>query len=134
VYDFGVGEMLPYFHLPSEIKEGTIDALNANETYYISPQACFVLFPAYPLLQGDPELLEALSRDFVNFKLHYTPEEICIVPGPKPGLFTALSLVLDPHATRNRVIIFSPWYESFEELPTFLTNQPTIVLETGDDW
>lgn len=40
VFDFGVGEMSPYFQVPQVMKDATTAALQNNQTHYISPQVC----------------------------------------------------------------------------------------------
>lgn len=121
VYDFGVGEMIPYFQLPQGFVQATTDAMWNNESHYISPQ-------------GHPRLLAALSRDFANFHLEYHENELCVLPGPKPALYTTMTLVLEPNVRRNRVVIWSPAYESFRDLTTLITHQPAIILDTDDKW
>lgn len=114
--------MAPYFTVPNVMKQAVIDATNDNQNHYISPQ-------------GDHDLLEALAHDFnKNFNLPYQTDELCIVPGPKPALYTAMAVVLDPNAHRNRVLIWSPAYESFRDLAFFITHQPSIILDTDDNW
>jgi aspartate aminotransferase len=117
VYDFGIGEMNPEIKVPYILKAAIADALNRDATHY-SPAA------------GDAELLEAISADLRVFGLNYSPSQIVVCAGPKDAFFKACLTLLSPADRRNRLIAFSPIYESYENTPILLTGQPPIILPT----
>jgi len=117
VFDFGVGEMNPSIQVPEVMKKAISDATFNDHTHYNPPQ-------------GDAKVLEALSRDFKNFRLNYSPSEIAMFPGPKPALWAALMAILDPNHPKNRVAAFTPVYEAFTDIPKLITGKDTILLET----
>ena len=119
VCNFGVGELNPEIRTPRPLIEAIVGALETDETHY-SPSA------------GDPELREALSRDFRAFGLDYAPSRIVVCPGPKDALFKACLTIMDRSARRNRVVSFAPIYESFEQVPRIITGLPPVVLETDE--
>jgi aspartate aminotransferase len=117
IFDFGIGEMNPEIPLPTNIKEGITKALKEDATHY-SPAG------------GDPELVEAIVEDLGRFQLNYSPEQIVVFPGPKDAIFKAALALLNPTAKRHRLVMLSPGYESFENIPMLLTGKPPILLET----
>lgn len=117
VYDFGVGEMNPEIKLPSIVKTVMSEAIISDMTHY-SPAA------------GDPELLSAISNDLHRFDLTHTPSQIVVCPGPKDAFFKTCLAIIGQSSSRNRLVAFSPIYESYQNIPVLLTGQPPILLPT----
>jgi aspartate aminotransferase len=122
VHNFGIGELQPEILVPDVVKSGVIDAINHNKTHYVSSF-------------GDSELLQALSDDFLaNFQLHYSPKQFVICSGPKDAVFKACLCVLSPNAKRNQTVVFTPVFESFENVPFLLTGKAPIKLKTDENF
>ncbi|MBM79486.1 MAG: hypothetical protein CMJ78_02690 [Planctomycetaceae bacterium] len=121
VLDLGIGEMNPEVRVPDLIKEAMAEALHADATHY-TPQ------------NGDPELISAISEDLERFGLEYSDEQIVICPGPKDAIFKVALTVLNPEAHRRRLVMFTPGYESFENIPMLVTGQPPVILPTDKDF
>ncbi len=117
IFDLGIGEMNPEIPLPALIKQGIADALEADATHY-SPQ------------NGDLELVSAISADLARFGLSYSNEQIVVCPGPKDAIFKVALTILNRTARRHRLVMLTPGYESFENIPMIVTGQSPVVLPT----
>ena len=117
VVNFGIGEMNPEIPVPASIKAGIKEALDANATHY-SPAP------------GDPELLEAIREDLGRFGLKYDSDQIVVCPGPKDAIFKIALTVLNANAERHRLVMLTPGYESFENIPALVTGKGPVVFDT----
>eukprot|EP01125_Pyxidicula_operculata_P021032 TRINITY_DN7955_c0_g1_i2.p1 TRINITY_DN7955_c0_g1~~TRINITY_DN7955_c0_g1_i2.p1 ORF type:complete len:429 (-),score=56.40 TRINITY_DN7955_c0_g1_i2:73-1359(-) len=121
LYDFGVGEMVPETQVPQQFKDEMINAIQQNKTTYCSSQ-------------GTRDVLKALSDDFkTNFALDYSPDQICMFPGPKDALWKVLLSILDANSQCNEVVAFAPYYEAFVSPPQLITGKPTILIDTDEN-
>jgi aspartate aminotransferase len=107
---FGAGE--PDFNTPENIKEAGINAIKANKTRYT---------PA----SGIPELKAAVAEKFKNENgLEYKPSDIIISCGAKHSLYNIFMAILNPG---DEVIIFSPYWVSYEEQVKIADGVPVFV-------
>ena len=107
---FGVGE--PDFNTPENIKEAGINAIKANMTRYT---------PA----SGIPELKAAVAEKFKKENgLEYKPSDIIISCGGKHSLYNIFMAILNPG---DEVIIFSPYWVSYEEQVKIADGVPVFV-------
>jgi aspartate aminotransferase len=107
---FGVGE--PDFNTPDNIKEAGINAIKANKTRYT---------PA----SGIPELKAAVADKFKKENgLEYKPSDIIISCGAKHSLYNIFMAILNPG---DEVIIFSPYWVSYEEQVKIADGVPVFV-------
>ncbi|MCX5837592.1 MAG: pyridoxal phosphate-dependent aminotransferase [Deltaproteobacteria bacterium] len=107
---FGVGE--PDFNTPENIKEAGINAIKANKTRYT---------PA----SGVPELKAAVAEKFKKENgLEYKPSDIIISCGAKHSLYNIFMAILNPG---DEVIIFSPYWVSYEEQVKIADGVPVFV-------
>lgn len=107
---FGVGE--PDFNTPENIKEAGINAIKANKTRYT---------PA----SGIPELKAAVAEKFKKENgLEYKPSDIIISCGAKHSLYNIFMAILNPG---DEVIIFSPYWVSYEEQVKIADGVPVFV-------
>ena len=117
IFNFGIGEMNPEIPVPDGLKAAIAEALSADATHY-SPAA------------GAGALVEALASDLEHFGLNYTDSQIVVCPGPKDALFKTCLALLCPAQKRNRLLTFTPTYESFENVPVLVTGKDALLLET----
>ena len=107
---FGAGE--PDFNTPENIKEAGINAIKANKTRYT---------PA----SGVPELKAAAAEKFKKENgLEYKPSDIIISCGAKHSLYNIFMAILNPG---DEVIIFSPYWVSYEEQVKIADGVPVFV-------
>ena len=107
---FGVGE--PDFNTPENIKEAGINAIKANKTRYT---------PA----SGIPELKAAVAEKFKKENgLEYKLSDIIISCGAKHSLYNIFMAILNPG---DEVIIFSPYWVSYEEQVKIADGVPVFV-------
>lgn len=107
---FGAGE--PDFNTPENIKEAGINAIKANKTRYT---------PA----SGIPELKAAAAEKFKKENgLEYKPSDIIISCGAKHSLYNIFMAILNPG---DEVIIFSPYWVSYEEQVKIADGVPVFV-------
>ena len=107
---FGAGE--PDFNTPENIKEAGINAIKANKTRYT---------PA----SGMPELKAAVAEKFKKENgLEYKPSNIIISCGAKHSLYNIFMAILNPG---DEVIIFSPYWVSYEEQVKIADGVPVFV-------
>jgi len=107
---FGAGE--PDFNTPENIKEAGINAIKANKTRYT---------PA----SGIPELKAAVAEKFKKENgLEYKPSDIIISCGAKHSLYNIFMAILNPG---DEVIIFSPYWVSYEEQVKIADGVPVFV-------
>ncbi len=110
VVSFGAGE--PDFNTPENIKEAGINAIKANKTRYT---------PA----SGIPELKAAVAEKFKRENgLEYKPSDIVISCGAKHSLYNIFTAILNPG---DEVIIFSPYWVSYEEQVKIADGVPVFV-------
>jgi aspartate aminotransferase len=110
VVSFGAGE--PDFNTPENIKEAGINAIKANKTRYT---------PA----SGIPELKAAVAEKFKKENgLEYKPSDIIISCGAKHSLYNIFMAILNPG---DEVIIFSPYWVSYEEQVKIADGVPVFV-------
>jgi aspartate aminotransferase len=107
---FGLGES--DFDTPENIKEAGINAIRANKTRYTP-------------VTGIPELkaavVEKLRREN---SLEYQPSNIVISCGAKHSLYNIFMALLN---SGDEVIIFSPYWVSYEEQVKIADGVPVIV-------
>jgi aspartate aminotransferase len=107
---FGAGE--PDFNTPENIKEAGINAIKANKTRYT---------PA----SGIPELKAAVAEKFKKENgLEYKLSDIIISCGAKHSLYNIFMAILNPG---DEVIIFSPYWVSYEEQVKIADGVPVFV-------
>ncbi|MCH2201254.1 MAG: aminotransferase class I/II-fold pyridoxal phosphate-dependent enzyme [Fuerstiella sp.] len=121
VLDLGIGEMNPEIPVPSLIKQAMVDALDSDATHYSGER-------------GDPELVSAISEDLARFGLSYSDQQIVVCPGPKDAIFKVALTILNSTVRRRRLLMFTPGYESFENIPVLVTGDPPIVLPTDSNF
>ena len=121
MYNFGIGEMNPEIPVPEPLKQWIVESLMADENQYSAAA-------------GSPDLLEALASDFANFGLEHTPSQFVVCPGPKDAIFKACLALLDPEQSRNRLLTFTPAYESFENVPVLVTGKDALTLPTDENF
>ena len=117
VVNFGIGEMNPEIPVPASIKAGIKDALDADATHY-SPAS------------GDPELVDAIRGDLDHFGLTYSGEQIVVCPGPKDAIFKIALTILNATARRHRLVMVTPGYESFENIPALVTGKGPVLFDS----
>ncbi len=107
---FGAGE--PDFNTPENIKDAGINAIKDNKTRYT---------PA----SGLPELKAAVAGKFKKENgLEYKPSDIIISCGAKHSLYNIFTAILNPG---DEVIIFSPYWVSYEEQVKIADGVPVFV-------
>jgi aspartate aminotransferase len=107
---FGLGES--DFDTPDNIKEAGINAIKANKTRYTP-------------VSGIPELKAAVAEKLKKENgLEYKPSDIIISCGAKHSLYNIFMAILNPG---NEVIIFSPYWVSYEEQVKIADGIPVIV-------
>ncbi len=113
---FGAGE--PDFNTPENIKEAGIKAIKDNLTRY-TPSS------------GIPELKQAVVDKFKkDNNLEYKSSDIIISCGAKHSLFNIFMSILNPG---DEVIIFSPYWVSYEEQVKIADGIPVFVNLKRDD-
>jgi aspartate aminotransferase len=107
---FGAGE--PDFNTPENIKEAGINAIKANKTRYTAAS-------------GMLELKTAVAEKFQKDNgLEYKPSSIVISCGAKHSLYNAFMSIINPG---DEVIIFSPYWVSYEEQVKIADGVPVFV-------
>lgn len=105
-----VGE--PDFDTPSNIVEAGIAALRAGKTHYTAST-------------GIPELREAVASHYQQtYEVEVDPQTVIITSGSSPGIFLALSALLDPGC---EVILSDPHYACYPNFVRFLGGVPVFV-------
>jgi aspartate aminotransferase len=107
---FGLGES--DFNTPENIKEAGINAIKTNKTRYTP-------------VSGIPELKAAVAEKFMKENgLEYKPSDIIVSCGAKHSLYNIFMALLNPG---DEVIIFSPYWVSYEEQVKIADGIPVIV-------
>jgi aspartate aminotransferase len=107
---FGLGES--DFDTPENIKEAGIHAIQANKSRYTP-------------VSGIPELKAAVADKLKRENgFDYTPADIIISCGAKHSLYNIFMAILNPG---DEVIIFSPYWVSYEEQVKIADGVPVIV-------
>jgi aspartate aminotransferase len=107
---FGLGES--DFDTPENIKEAGINAIRANKTRYTP-------------VTGIPELKATIVEKLrMENSLEYQPSNIVISCGAKHSLYNIFMALLNPG---DEVIIFSPYWVSYEEQVKIADGVPVIV-------
>lgn len=102
-----IGE--PDFDTPSNITEAGIKALREGQTHY-SPSG------------GVPLARETVAEYYRSVrKVNVTPENVIIMPGAKPVIFTALSATINEG---DEVIVPNPGYPTYESVVQYLGAKP----------
>ncbi len=113
IINLSVGE--PDFHTPPHVKEAAKKAIDDNFSFY-SPVA------------GYPDLLEAISKKFLNENnLKYSPQNITVSNGAKHSIANAMMVLVDDG---DEVIVPAPYWVSYVELVK-LAGGINIVIEAG---
>jgi len=107
---FGAGE--PDFNTPENIKEAGIKAIKDNQTRYT---------PASGMIELKTAVAEKLKKDN---NLDYKPSDIIISCGAKHSLYNIFMALLNPG---DEVIIFSPYWVSYEEQVKIADGVPVFV-------
>ena len=106
----------PEFDTPQPIKDAVMASLAAGDTHY-------------PPNNGQPYLLEAISRSEKERGLSYAPEEIIVTNGATEALFCALMALLNPG---DEVVVPTPAFGLYESL-TGLCRGTFVPLPTEED-
>jgi aspartate aminotransferase len=107
---FGLGES--DFDTPENVKEAGIAAIRANKTRYTP-------------VTGVPELKAAIAEKLKRENaLDYQPADIVVSCGAKHSLYNIFMAILNPG---DEVIIFSPYWVSYEEQVKIADGVPVIV-------
>ena len=116
VVSFGPGE--PDFNTPSQIKEETIKAIEANVTHY-------------PPNRGYLELREEISKYLEKLGgVKYDPEtEIIVTAGGAEAINNAFLAFVDPG---DEVITFSPAFMNYENM-TFMTGGKLVSIPLSSE-
>jgi aspartate aminotransferase len=110
IVGFGLGES--DFNTPENIKEAGINAIKTNKTRYTP-------------VSGIPELKAAVAEKFKKENgLEYNPSDIIISCGAKHSLYNIFMAILNPG---DEVIIFSPYWVSYEEQVKIADGVPVFV-------
>lgn len=113
IINLSVGE--PDFHTPPHIKEAAKKAIDDNFSFY-SPVA------------GFPDLIEAVSKKFLNENdLNYKAENIIVSNGAKHSIANALMVLVDDG---DEVIVPAPYWVSYVELVK-LAGGINVVIQAG---
>ncbi len=88
IYNLTVGDFSPKeFPIPTELKQGIVQAYNDD-------------FTNYPPANGIPELREAVANLLkVRGNLEYSTEDILVTAGARPILYAAFQVLVDPQDT-----------------------------------
>lgn len=110
IIDYSVGE--PDFQTPENIRQAVKEAIDRG-------------FTKYTLVNGIPELREAISRKLSEENhIEYKPEQICVGTGAKQPLFNAVFAVCEEG---DEVIIPTPCWVSYEEIVKLSGAAPVYV-------
>lgn len=113
IINLSVGE--PDFNTPPHVKDAAKKAIDDNFSFY-SPVA------------GFPDLLQAISRKFLNENdLDYGVQNITVSNGAKHSIANVLMVLVDDG---DEVIVPAPYWVSYVELVT-LAGGINVVIETG---
>jgi len=113
VINLSFGE--PDFQTPQYIKDAAKKAIDDGFTFY-TPVA------------GYPELRQAIADKFKrDNNLDYKPENIVVSTGAKQSIANAVMCLVNPG---DEVIIFSPYWVSYEEIVKLAEGTPVQVMGT----
>lgn len=116
VINLSFGE--PDFHTPQYIKDGAVEAMNNNFTYY-SP------------VSGYPDLRKAISDKLKRENnLDFTPEQIVVSTGAKQALANTLLCLINPG---EEVIIPTPYWVSYSEMVKLAEGESVFVDATVEN-
>ena len=105
-----IGE--PDFDTPANISEAAIKAIRDGETHY-SPSA------------GMPIVKDVVAEYYRKArKMDVTAENVVIMPGAKPLIFTALSATINPG---DEVIVPNPGYPTYNDVVNYLGATPVFM-------
>ncbi len=97
---------------PDHIKIAAIKAITEGKTQY-------------PLIQGIPELREAICRKLKrDNELSYTPEEVIVSVGCKQVIFNAMVATLNPE---DEVIVPTPYFVSYPSMIEINRGKPVFI-------
>lgn len=117
VIDLGVGE--PDFATPENIRAVARQAIAEGFTRYTATTGLASLRKA---------VCEKLNQDF---GAEYTPDQCCVVPGGKQGIFNAVLALINPG---DEVLIENPCWVSFPEIIRFAEGIPTAIETESTDF
>jgi aspartate aminotransferase len=118
IINLSVGE--PDFNTPPHVKDAAKKAIDDNFSFY-SP------------VSGYPDLVNAISRKFLNENdLVYKPENITVSNGAKHSIANVLMVLVDDG---DEVIVPAPYWVSYVELVK-LAGGENVIIETdiGSDF
>lgn len=99
IISLGLGE--PDLETPKYIVDATIKAIYDGYTNYC---------PA----QGLPELRELIARQATkDYKMNFEKDEVVVVPGIKSAVYSALSIILQPH---DKIAMITPCYVAYPSM------------------
>jgi aspartate aminotransferase len=111
VINLSFGE--PDFQTPQYIKDAAKKAIDDGFTFYTP-------------VPGYPELRQAIADKFKrDNNLDYKPENIVVSTGAKQSIANAVMCLVDPG---DEVIIFSPYWVSYEEIVKLAEGVPVQVM------
>lgn len=111
-----VGE--PDFDTPPNIVQAGIEAMRAGKTHY-TPST------------GIPELRHAVAAHYgKRYGVEVDPQCVVITSGSSPGIFLALSSVIDPG---SQVILSDPHYACYPNFVRFLGGEPVFVAARPEE-
>ena len=103
---------------PDHIKLAAIKAITEGKTQY-------------PIIQGIPELREAICRKLKkDNELSYTPEEVIVSVGCKQVIFNAMVATLNPG---DEVIVPTPYFVSYPSMIEINRGKPIFVSTRKED-
>jgi len=111
-----VGE--PDFDTPANIVEAGIKALRAGKTHYTAST-------------GIPELRNAVAAHYSdNYGVDVDPQCVVITSGSSPGIFLALSSLIDPG---SQVVLTDPHYACYPNFIRFLGGEPVFITARPEE-
>ncbi|SFH24738.1 pyridoxal phosphate-dependent aminotransferase [Pontibacter chinhatensis] len=111
VINLSFGE--PDFQTPQYIKDAAKQAIDEGFTFYTP-------------VPGYPELRQEISKKFKrDNNLDYAPEQIVVSTGAKQSIANAVLCLVNPG---DEVIIFSPYWVSYEEIVKLAEGIPVPIM------
>ncbi len=108
----------PDFHTPQFIKDGALEAMNNNFTYY-SP------------VSGYPDLRKAIAEKLKRENnLEYNFDQIVVSTGAKQALANALAIMINPG---EEVIIPTPYWVSYSEMVKLAEGESVFIDATAEN-
>ncbi|MEQ9593285.1 MAG: pyridoxal phosphate-dependent aminotransferase [Cyclobacteriaceae bacterium] len=114
VISLSLGE--PDFKTPQHVSDAAKEAIDSGKYF------------AYPPVAGYPDLREAIANKYATQnKVPYKAEHVVVSNGAKQSIANVLIALLNPE---DEVIIFSPYWVSYDALVRLTEAKPVIVKGT----